>query len=488
MNDDELCSALRSFGIGPVDPKTWNRMKLVQMLDIARSGASSVGNRNLPTYGAMNDVVLQQQPPEKLQRRSKPKHKRATSPVPSHIERSTEQSYSFIRHPRKNSFYSRLAAVLFVAIAVGSLPHVQTMLSDAANFIQSILPKFPFSSQSSPAIAESERGPPPFLCVLETKMEVRSCFNGKKNLTKSNETWTLCAAGHGWQEKTKSCYKCPLNTQMVVNQKTGRSMCETCAEGSHNPNPDYFPKCSCKIHLEPVANGTCLPCQIGYFKDEDSPHNAACRKCPDPAKNYSQVGSTSNQDCKPWPKKWELAGMAATFKQLRETLRKNVQALVETLSNWWASVTNYFKEIVNETWENIHKMFEEWDKSGIKPEALDWNTNKKKKCKFFWFSCVDVPVFRQPDDPNKCPYNTWQDLLEHLKGQPQWKEWRSAPVQQRPKLSKPIVVMFHPDKPFAMANCQRENQNSKPRSWATEITSVIGGLMDQDRIEVRSKK
>jgi hypothetical protein len=132
------------------------------------------------------------------------------------------------------------------------------------------------------------------------------------------------------------------------------------------------------------------------------------------------------------------------------------------------------------------------------------------RCKFFWFSCVDVPVFRQPDDPNKCPYNTWQDLLEHLKGQPQWKEWRSAPVQQRPKLSKPIVVMFHPDKfvearfvhmmtsftcscshrnrPFAMANCQRENQNSKPRSWATEITSVIGGLMDQDRIEVRSKK
>jgi hypothetical protein len=77
-------------------------------------------------------VVLQQQPPEKLQRRSKPKHKRATSPVPSHIERSTEQSYSFIRHPRKNSFYSRLAAVLFVVIRdlLPNFPTLQPMLYD----------------------------------------------------------------------------------------------------------------------------------------------------------------------------------------------------------------------------------------------------------------------------------------------------------------------------------------------------------------------
>ena len=68
------------------------------------------------------------------------------------------------------------------------------------------------------------------------------------------------------------------------------------------------------------------------------------------------------------------------------------------------------------------------------------------RCKFFWFFCRDVQKFEEPDDPNKCPYKTKELYLEHIQAQPEWREWRAAPLEERRRLARQIAKRFHPDK------------------------------------------
>ena len=273
---------------------------------------------------------------------------------------------------------------------------------------------------------------------------------------------------------------------MVVDETTGHSKCDSCKNGTHNPNPVKFHKCPCKPHLEPTdelqgAPGTCSPCSEGYYKESGMRHDAACKKCPHP-RTYSHDGAKRCcrspcvvdyvlelmilcrvEDC------WEplRTGLVA---QAREGLRNKANALinyqsaqrVKKLKNWWIGLTDYLKASASDTWQNVDEMFAQFGREGCVIPAFDFDAGTQKgcasllfaslcylqshRCKFFWFFCRDVQKFEEPDDPNKCPYETKELYLEHFRAQAEWIEWRAAPLEERRRLARQIAKRFHPDK------------------------------------------
>jgi len=67
-----------------------------------------------------------------------------------------------------------------------------------------------------------------------------------------------------------------------------------------------------------------------------------------------------------------------------------------------------------------------------------------RRCTFFWFFCRQK--FQEPEDPNACPYTSADHMLEHIEAQPQWKQWRAAPLEKRASLAREMAKHFHPDK------------------------------------------
>ncbi len=65
-------------------------------------------------------------------------------------------------------------------------------------------------------------------------------------------------------------------------------------------------------------------------------------------------------------------------------------------------------------------------------------------CTLFWFFCRTN--FKEPDNPNACPYSSVDDMLVNIEAQPQWIQWRSAPLKERAALARNIAKQFHPDK------------------------------------------
>ena len=282
---------------------------------------------------------------------------------------------------------------------------------------------------------------------------------------------------------------------MVVDETTGHSKCDSCKDGTHNPNPVKFHKCPCKPHLEPAdgAPGTCSPCSEGYYKDSGMRHDAACKKCPHP-KTYSDVGATrccrspcvvdcvldlmilcSEAECNQPPGSGAVAQWTherrKNAKAMTEYIKNQVAVFITKLKSWWIGLTDYLKASASDTWSNVDEMFAEFDKEGYVIPASDFDAGTKKecasllfaslcylqshRCKFFWFFCRDVQKFEEPDDPNKCPYKTKQLYLEHIQAQPEWREWRAAPLEQRRRLARQIAKLFHPDKCVASTSSCR---------------------------------
>ena len=162
---------------------------------------------------------------------------------------------------------------------------------------------------------------------------------------------------------------------------------------------------------------------------------------------------------------------ASSLNAMIQFTQSQLTILVKKLKNWWIGLTDYLKASASDTWSNVDEMFAEFDKEGYVIPASDFDAGTKKecasflfaslcylqshRCKFFWFFCRDVQKFEEPDDPNKCPYKTKQLYLEHIQAQPEWREWRAAPLEERRRLARQIAKRFHPDKYVASTSSCR---------------------------------
>ena len=195
---------------------------------------------------------------------------------------------------------------------------------------------------------------------------------------------------------------------------------------------------------------------------------------------------------------YALSVVAAAIKNLWTRYRLLILLPVCAL-NLCASTLEYFREALNETWTTSQQMFEAFDKyvlpvtagacwlcrqtvvivsshaHGLAERATTcpWRISRLAKkhretapvycldfllhfhispslmvrgirCTLFWFFCRTN--FKEPDNPNACPYSSVHDMLENIEAQPQWIEWRSAPLNQRAALARNIAKQFHPDK------------------------------------------
>ncbi len=79
-------------------------------------------------------------------------------------------------------------------------------------------------------------------------------------------------------------------SQVIVDSKSGRSSCQRCPAGTHNPDPTVYTQCACLPYLERRHDATCQPCAIGFYKTFDMRHSEPCVQCP-ADKIVSDVGS-----------------------------------------------------------------------------------------------------------------------------------------------------------------------------------------------------
>jgi hypothetical protein len=147
---------------------------------------------------------------------------------------------------------------------------------------------------------------------------------------------------------------------------------------------------------------------------------------------------------------------------LMKMAQSQLAIIVKTIKNWWIGLTDYLKASSSDTWQNVDEMFAQFDKEGYVIPASDFDAGTKKecasllfsslcyllfdRCKFFWFFCRDVQKFEEPDDPNKCPFETKELFLKHIQAQAEWKKWRAASLKERKRLARQIAKRFHPDK------------------------------------------
>ena len=133
------------------------------------------------------------------------------------------------------------------------------------------------------------------------------------------------------------------------------------------------------------------------------------------------------------------------------------------------------------------------------------------RCTFFFFWCHKN--HEEPEDPNTCPYKSVDAMLHHIKAQPQWTEWRNAPLEKRPSLARNITKHFHPDKWDEFnPTCDIDHKGALPRTalprcevaktwcvvrnhfffaagkWAETISQSVIDLIMQDREEIKKRR
>jgi hypothetical protein len=102
-------------------------------------------------------------------------------------------------------------------------------------------------------------------------------------------------------------------------------------------------------------------------------------------------------------------------------------------------------------------------------------------------------------------------MLHHIKAQPQWTEWRNAPLEKRPSLARNITKHFHPDKwdefnptcdidhkgalrtalprcEVAKTWCVVHNHFFCAGKWAEKISQSVIDLIMQDREEIKKRQ
>ena len=89
------------------------------------------------------------------------------------------------------------------------------------------------------------------------------------------------------------------------------------------------------------------------------------------------------------------------------------------------------RSVRSDTWKNVEDMWAALANESDTSPPIDFNS-------------TNAPP--EPDDPNKCPYNTVHEMIEHRKSQPEWMAWRAAPVEERKRLARQLIKQYHPDK------------------------------------------
>jgi hypothetical protein len=180
-------------------------------------------------------------------------------------------------------------------------------------------------------------------------------------------------------------------------------------------------------------------------------------------------GACSIDDCKAAP----LGVSVPVPPKPKEKLQNSVSVIFEgivakikeILKKWFDKVFDFFNYMLKEGYKTFREMFKGWfQKDRIQQHPLSPLTVTKwaalfllsfffhiftfsrcVRCRFFWWGCEEIPDI--PQDPNKCPYQDWQQLFDHFKRQTQWINWRAEKdLVKRASLGRHVVVYFHPDR------------------------------------------
>ncbi|KAL3985154.1 GCC2 and GCC3 family protein [Acanthocheilonema viteae] len=104
-----------------------------------------------------------------------------------------------------------------------------------------------------------------------------------------------CSAGHFLNEITGKCESCGY---LAYQPNSGSTNCLPCPQNTValSINSTSIDQCieNCPAGEEHSSNGSCVPCQRGFFKE---PNDVLCRPC-DPAYITESVGSTNEMYCK----------------------------------------------------------------------------------------------------------------------------------------------------------------------------------------------
>lgn len=340
-----------------------------------------------------------------------------------------------------------------------------------------------------PVRSYSTQGRPCTQCPINTQpgehAECKPCPPG--HVASATSLCRPCDAGFAPSLALGVCQKCNVNTFLSLDPSSGYGSCLPCGTGTHNPNPKKYPTCVCKIGHEPderyrSAVGrsnplTCSPCAVGYYKVQEADSMESCVKCPPNANTTAHPGSFLPSHCH------SAAARSDVVLRFRSGIEYALSVIVEMIRGLWDSTLEYFREMLNESWANTTQMFADFDKEGYNVTAPDFTAGQKDNCVLFWFFCR--PNFQEPDNPNECPYASVHDMLAHIEAQPQWIEWRSAPLQHRASLARNIAKQFHPDKwDVFNPSCDVDHKGG----WAHVISKRVIEEISKDRLAMKNAK
>uniref|UniRef100_A0A0R3RXY5 EGF-like domain-containing protein n=1 Tax=Elaeophora elaphi TaxID=1147741 RepID=A0A0R3RXY5_9BILA len=110
----------------------------------------------------------------------------------------------------------------------------------------------------------------------------------------ANSCVVECSAGHFMNEVTGKCEPCGY---LAYQPNSGSTNCLPCPQNTVTLriNSTLIDQCigNCPAGEEHSPDGSCVPCQRGFFKE---PNDVLCRPC-DPAFITESVGSTSEKYC-----------------------------------------------------------------------------------------------------------------------------------------------------------------------------------------------